>query len=127
MMRMRTFLALAAILTPIAALIAGPDVPLISDVRELTPYAALKYTTDCQPGGRTITIAWGQRSTAIGLYVYGADGQCIGSDDAHGERLDERIVGFTPVESGPYEMVVRSFSARNNPVQMSFRSSGRSE
>jgi hypothetical protein len=129
MKRTRTIAALSAlaVLAPIAALVAGPETPFISDVKELAPFTALKHTVNCQPGGRTIALGWGNRGTAIGVYVYGPDGQCIGSDDAWGVRLDERIVSFTPVEAGPYEMVVRSFSGRNNPVQMSFRSSGRGE
>ena len=34
----------------------------------------------------------GTVGTAIGVYVYGPDGQCIRADDAPGERLDDRIV-----------------------------------
>jgi hypothetical protein len=117
----------AAILTPIAAILAGPDVPWIPDVKELAPYASFKRIADCQPGGQTVALAWGSRGNALGIYVFGPDGQCIGSDDALGERLDERVVSFVPVEAGPYEMVVRSLSGRSNPVQMAFRASGRGE
>ena len=126
-MRRTMALTAAAILTPIAAILAGPDAPWIPPVKELTPFSAIRRTVDCQPGGQTVALAWGSRGTAIGLYVYGPDGQCIGADDAPGERLDERIVQFVPVEAGPYEMVVRSFSGRTNPMQMAFRASGRGE
>jgi hypothetical protein len=122
-----TALAMLAILTPVAAILAGPDAPWIAPTKDLTPYAALRHTVACRPGGKTVAIAWGTRGTAIGLYVYGPDGQCIASDDAPGERLDDRIVSFVPTVAGPYEMSVRSFSGRTNPVEMSLRASGRSE
>ena len=127
---MKRTLALVAmgLLIPIAALVAGPEVPWIPEkTLDLTPFGALRRTAQCQPGGQTVALAWGNRGTALGVYVYGPDGQCIGSDDAFGERLDERIVSFTPIEAGPYEMVVRSFSNRTNPVQPSFRQSGRDQ
>jgi hypothetical protein len=126
-MRRAMTMTAAAILVPIAAILAGPEVPWIPPVKELTPYAAFKRTVDCQPGGKMVALAWGNRGSAIGVYVYGPEGQCIGADDAPGERLDERVVSFTPIEAGPYEMVVRSFSGRTNPVQLAFRSSGRGE
>ena len=120
-------LSVLAILTPVAAILAGPEAPWIAPAKELTPYAAFRHTVDCRPGGQTVALAWGTRGTAIGLYVYGPDGQCIGADDAPGERLDDRIVSFVPTVGGPYEMSVRSFSGRTNPVELSLRASGRSE
>jgi hypothetical protein len=122
-----TALTALAILAPIAAIVGGPEVSWIPAAKELPPYSAFKHTVECRPVGQTVALAWGNRGTALGLYVYGPDGQCIGADDAPFERLDERILQFVPVEAGPYEMVVRSFSSRMNPVQMSFRTSGRGE
>ena len=121
-----TALALS-ILAPAAVILAGPEASWIAPPKELAPYAALRHTVDCRPGGQMAAIAWGSRGTGIGLYMYGPDGQCIDADDAPGDRLDERIIRFEPVAGGPYEMVVRSFSGRTNPVQMSLRSSGRGE
>jgi hypothetical protein len=129
MRRTRTIagLATAAILVPIAAILAGPDAPWITPAKDLVPYGVLRHTVECQSGGQTVALAWGSRGTAIGVYVYGADGQCIGADDAPGERLDDRVVSFVPTIAGPYEMSVRNFSGRINPVEMSLRASGRGE
>ena len=126
---MKRLLTVALIVVPAAALLAGPVNPWIPPTLNLEPLGTKQMAVACVPFRSAVALVSGGGRSALGLYVYGPNGQCVGADDDVLGRVDDddRVVAFLPISAGPYEMEIRNFGNRANSVQAAFRASGGSE
>jgi hypothetical protein len=88
--------------------------------------SAKRFAAAGQAGRPMLALASGLGDSALGVYVYGPNGQCVAYDDEILGKVDyERAVVFMPGQSGIYEIEVRNLGDQTNRrVDADFRPTG---
>ena len=76
--------------------------------------------------GRSWSSPPAAQTAPLGIYVYDAPGGAA-CDDEPNVLGDERLVGWTPTDAGPYEIEIRNLGAAGNEVEAVFRGTGGGE
>jgi hypothetical protein len=108
--------------------LGGPEKPWFPQAFQLSPGEATHYASRCDPGRPVQAVVTGRGASPLGVYVYNAVGQCVAhDDDLTGNLVDDRIVAWTPTNTGPYELEIRNLGGALNIVEAVFRGSGGGE
>jgi hypothetical protein len=124
---MRSRVLCSGLLILLAGAALGPGAPLDPETRavegKLEPYRDHTFWRRFSGGGsKAEVIAVGKGSGLLGLYVYDADGNCVGHDDDVTQRtLDDAVVHWVPARTDLYTIEVRSLSRHENTFLMTVR------
>jgi hypothetical protein len=103
----------------------GPEKPWFPEAFKLRPGDVTHYSSRCEPGRPVHAVVTGSGASPLGVYVYNAAGQCVAyDDDLTGNLVDDRIVAWTPTDTGRYELEIRNLGGGLNLVEAVFRGSG---
>jgi hypothetical protein len=88
----------------------------------LPPHGVQYQLVTCNGGERTLVIASGRATSAVGLYVYDPHGNCIARDEALSPRAGDDLAAewFPPVTS-VYTVELRNQGIEANALQLAFR------
>ncbi len=86
----------------------------------LIPYGRIQTSVTGVVGQESRAIAIGDGRTALGIYVYDPQGNCVAFDDEPIARyFDDRIAGWSPTVSGMHEVQIRNLGPGFNRVEAS--------
>ena len=90
---------------------------------KLEAYRSSDYWRKFEAGKRATVVAVGATGSGLlGLYVFDADGNCVGHDDNVTERTrDDTVVEWMPAQTGLYTVEVRSLTRHENKLLMTVR------
>lgn len=83
----------------------------------LEPFGRTQRSVICVAGREARAVAIGDGRTAIAIYAYDPRGHCVAYDDEPSGFIDDRVVAWTPVVSGLFDVQYRNLGPKSNRVE----------